>query len=237
MGLKQNSIVVYSDHIEGIDERYSGLKVYINPDLTSERNCYTPKGYLERYTAKICQSSWKFHTFTTRYCGQKYNPIPVSDKKIFMLYAQRECSDRYCYTILDTSWKYCYTEGKVTNTPLIMKYPKYYNLPELPLAIYVDFKVYSFYKLDLDTLYVLIKDKTNNKTWLFHYPKDKDKFKVEIKKLPIPSRLEGKVLHKDERNFEYHIILYPNITLEPSSEIDIYVSVYDIFGQPIKKEW
>jgi len=237
MGLKQNSIVVYSDHIEGIDERYAGLKVYIDPNLISERKCYVGAGFLRTYTAKICQSSWKFHTFTTRFVSQKYNPIPVTDRKVFMKYGERHCDERKCFTVLDTCWKWCFVEGKVENTPLLERYPKYYFFQELPLSIYVDFKVYSFYELDLNTLYVLIVDKTNNKSYLYHYPKHKDKFVVNKKKLPIPTRLQGKVLDPDKRNFEYHIILYPDIVLKPSSEIDIYVSLYDIFGNPLKKVW
>lgn len=221
MSLHQNEVIAFQDKITGIDERYAGLSVYINPDLVSERNAFVPAGFVSYFNARLIQLRWYFHTFTTRYIGMDYLPIPVSDKRIFMLYAQRHCDDRYCYTELDTSWKYCFCEGKVVNTPLLMKYPKYTDVDYLPLVITPNFKVWSYYELDLNSLTVLIKDTTNNQEYLFNYANNKDKFRI--------------IQHKTNNGFIYDITLYPDLVFMPNSKIEIYIDVLDIWGNRIKK--
>jgi hypothetical protein len=105
-----------------------------------------------------------------------------------------------------------------------MKYPKYYNNEFLPLVITPAFKVWGFYPLDLDTLTILVKDITNGREFLYNYGVNKEVFEVE----ETPAT--------DGRGFIYSItVKTPDLVFPPNTQIEIYIDVYDIYGNQIKK--
>ena len=214
--MASEGILVVGDKVVGYTERNGYLYWDISPDLLSER-----KIVIETPFYRI--TNWRYvalekidHIFTTRYARVERAYQPITERKILLSYKLLQWSDRKIYAYQDTRERTIFVEGLFTQTPLLLKYPKYYNWHYVPQVLTPEFYIWSYYPLDENEITLkVVTDK--GKKIVLNSAKDREKFKIEKLK-----------------NKKYKVTVFIDEVFEEGEKVSIYLSAYDIKGNELK---
>jgi len=214
--MANTGIITLGNYILGFDSRYCVFKYDVQPELKYEIKCIT-SGFLRFNTWRYIHYNYIIKVFTTRYVHIVEEKKPYSEKKIYMLYGIRYKDERYCYYYYLQNEVKCYFESLFTQTPLLLKNYKYNHWERIPNLISPEFYIWSYYPIDEKSIEIFIHDKTNDRLIVYSYITDKDKFKIE--------KIKEKI---------YKVSLEVDVFFENGTELDIYISLYDIKGNYLK---
>lgn len=150
--MPDSGVLVIGDQIIGYSERYIYVNWDIAPDVCVEVQAVLEMPYLGVSSVRYVYHEHVKYSYSNKWCSILYTPIPVSDRYIYLKYALHSNSERYAYYDIDTSIRYCFCESLLTQTPLLLKYPKYINWEFIPQIINPEFKIWSHYELDEDNI-------------------------------------------------------------------------------------
>jgi len=200
------------------DQNERNIYVYwdITPDRRDERIGKLGLSYIEKFSARNIIYEHILYTYISRWIGLYYQPTPITERNILIYWCQSFSSSRYIYYYLDESLRYCYIHGLLTSTPLLLKYPKYYNWDKLPRVLTPEFLIWSYYDLDENSVVVkVMSDKGYNKTFSKNLTPDK----ISIEKI------SDKI---------YKITVNIDNVFEDNEEVSIYISCFDKWGNYLK---
>jgi len=214
--MASEGVIVVGDSVEGYTERRIYVYWDINPDQTTERNCVIETPFYRIDDWRYATHEHIDHIYTTRWGLVVRAYQPITERTAYLNYKLIQVSNRYGYVYQDTRERHAFTEGLLTQTPLILKYPKYYNWKFIPQIINPEFNVWSYYDLDKDNITVkVLSDK--GKQVILNSGTHKDKFVIE------------KV-----SKYVWKVKVYVDMVFEPGENVSVYVSMYDVKGNYLK---
>ena len=214
--MSDNGIIVVGGQTTGYTERSIYVYWDISPDLSSERQCGIVTPYYVVSSTRYIAHQHIQYAYCNRWVAMEYTKIPVSDRKIFVHYAKCMHSERtMCYNP-DTCERMIYVEALLTTTPLLIKYPKYFNWNYVPQIINPEFMIWSHYDLDIDNITLKITS-TNGVLISLNSGANPDKFSI-----------------KKFSNNQYKLIFYVDHVFDPGDTVTCYVMAYDIKGNYLK---
>jgi len=209
-------VILIGSEVLGYTERTIYVKWDIAPDLRVERFCYIENPYYLIWDARFIAENYILHTYTARWIGCNYKGPPITERKVLVFYGECRFSVRTVYYFPDTSYRYAYAESIYTTTPLLLKYPKYYNWNYIPQVLSPEFRVWAYYPIVKQSVTLkLLTDR--GKTIVISYTTSPDK--VEIVK---------------ESDKIYKITFTVDEVFDPGEKVDCYLSLYDIKGNYLK---
>jgi hypothetical protein len=226
MTTTSSGVYTVGDKIIAYTERQFIVKYDVSPDLRSERQFNLEQPY-------TVYTSWRYFSFNyiLHLLSQRQFVIVRSEKpyfeerNFFIQWCHLDYTDRKFFVQLDIWKRNFIVESLFTNTPLLLKYPKYYNWDYVPQILNLEFNVYSFYDLEEDDITVYINSLTNPEhSIILNSGLDKDKF--EIKVISEYPNNKGKI---------YQIKVYVPIVFDVGEEIQISLVCYDKKGNYLKK--
>lgn len=211
----------FGSYILGYRETYCYFYTDVSPDLQRNQTCYFGGAFL-RYDRFYYGS---FDSILSRAIGyyiyHEHLGPPYIHYRIFVHYADKRKSDWNCYYLIDTTTYYCYTESLFTNTPLVLKYPKYYNWYRIPQILTPKFTIWSFYDLDLTSIDIYIKYERNNRTIMKILNSALNRDKINIRR------------NNGNPNI-YEIEAYFDDIIPENTEVEIGIACQDIKGNWLK---
>jgi len=251
--MANDGIVVVSDQTIGYTERLIHVQWDITPDLMTERELTLLKPYYSLYSARSINFARIQYLYMTRWIFLNYTPIPITERNIYVYYSLKTMSERYIYYYPDTRERLCYVESIFTNTPLLLKYPKYFNWTYIPQILTPEFIIWSYYPLDMDNVTIKIVGSSGTIINL-NSGAHKEKFKItrpngapiletpstQIPQLPQPdpfgadiNKLLMPLAGQSETDKQYKITVYVDHTFESNETINCYITAFDMKGQPL----
>jgi len=216
MPLTRDGVTTVGSQTIGYTERQIYVDWDIAPDLRVSRQLFTPEGYYRIPNTRYAGCNYIQHVYCTRWTLLNYERQPITERKLFVYYALCQTSERKVYYYPDTAYRYIYAESLYTETPLLLKYPKYYNWNYIPQVIHPQFTVWSYYDLKTDD--ITLKVMTDKGTVLYmNSGKEPDKVKIEKKSDTI-----------------YEITFHLDHVFDPGEKVTCYVSMYDVKGNYLK---
>jgi len=221
--MPQTGVLILGDQIIGYTERWMYCYWDIDPEILSERNCSTVEPYYSYFSSRYASHEHIQYTYNTRWFYMEYEEIPVTDRWVYMYYSLTKYTERMFYFYPDTAERLCFYESLLTSTPLLLKYPKYYDWTYIPQVINPEFKVWSYYPINETdiTLHIMSDGAgiTEDEQNIFlNSGVNPTKFKIE-----------------QEGNTEvYKIIVNVDAVFKNSEKIDLYFSLHDIKGNHLK---
>lgn len=214
--LTRDGVTTVGSQTIGYTEREVYLYWDVAPDLRSERFCFLPEAYYVVESVRYTTQNYIEHIYTTRWMSVTYKPTPITERNIFVLYAVCTTSERTVYYYPDTGYRFAYAESIYTQTPLLLKYPKYYNWDYVPQSITPEFEIWSYYPLREDD--ITLKIVTNQGKTVYINSGDTTA-QVDIIK---------------ETDKVYKIKFKVDEVFDPGEQITCYLSAYDIKGNYLK---
>lgn len=214
--MSDNGIVVIGGQTIGYTERNVYVYWDVSPDMSTERQFSIETPYYTINTARHVFYEDIQHIYTTRWVSMHYTPLPVSDRQMFVYYSQCMKSERFVYYHPDTAERLIYVESLLTTTPLLMKYPKYFNWNYVPQIVNPEFIVWAHYPLDLSNITLKITS-TNGVLLSLNSGTNPDKFSIA-----------------SIGNNQYKITFYVDYVFDPGDVVTCYVMAYDIKGNYLK---
>lgn len=211
-----NGIIILGDNTLGYTERNIYVYWDISPDLTSQRHIALEVPFYRVMSSREIAHQHIQYIYATRWMHVEYEPTPITERKIFIHYALCLTSERVVYYYPDTRERLIYTECLLINTPLLMKYPKYYNWNFVPQILSPNFILWSFYELDIANISLQIIGSSGTsiiKNSLSH----KDSFTIE----PISE-------------YQYSITVTIDHVFSPGETVTCYLTAYDMKGNYLK---
>lgn len=193
----------------------------IAPELQRNQRCYLSGAFIRNDRFWYGSFNSLLSSFISFYIYHIHIGPPYTHFNIFIHYAEKRKTEWKCSFNIDTSTFMCYTESVFTNTPLLLKYPKYYNWYRIPQVLTPRFTIWSYYDLDLTSIDVFIKYTKSNKTILKILNSAVNKDKVIIKR-------------RQENAQIYEIEAYFDDIIPENTEVEIGITCQDIKGNWLK---
>jgi hypothetical protein len=248
--MANDGVIVVSDQTIGYTERLVHIQWDITPDSMTEREITLLKPYYSLNSTRNVAFVRIQYIYVTRWVAVSYTPIPISERSVFVHYSSRTMSERYVYYYPDTRERLAFFEGLFTNTPLLLKYPKYLNWNYVPQVLVPEFIIWSYYPLDLDNIVIKLVGSSGTILTLnsgVHQDKfviarangtpirppapegpptlPNDPFADDVNKLAIdPSVSTDK---------QYKVTVYVDHTFENDEVVNCYLTAYDVKGQAL----
>ena len=211
-----DGIAVVGGVTKGYTQRQIVIEWDVAPDTITERQIYT-NGFYRFITSRYFTTKDILYLYNTRWTGLCYDPQPITERFIFVHYIKRVFSDRTIYWYPDTKERMVFVESLYTATPLLLKYPKYMNWNYIPQVITPEFRIWSYYPLDEDSIVLRITTDLG-KLIILKSSVDKDKFNIQY-----------------EGNHVYKIRVTVDEVFEPGEKVTCYLSLYDIKENYLKE--
>jgi len=211
-----NGVVIIGGRTIGYTERNVHVYWDIAPDLITERTFHTPMPYYLIPNSRYVTHEHIQHVYITRWCHVEYDPQPISERHIFMHYALCAHSERKIYYYPDTRERWVFSECLLQNTPLLLKYPKYYNWNYIPQILNPEFILWSFYHIDESDIALQLMGSTGTNIYL-NSGTAPDKFDI-IQIAPD----------------QFKITVHVDHVFEPNETVTCYLTAYDIKGNYLK---
>lgn len=214
--MADNGIILIGDQVIGYTEREVYLYWDMDPDVISDRGILLHTPYYLISNSRHTALNYVCSVYATRWVFLEYKPTPITERKIYLCYALCNKSERTIYYHPETRDRLVFVEGLLTNTPLLMKYPKYYNWNYVPQMLNPEFILWSYYILELNDITVklvsslgdIITVNSGTHSTLFN-----------IVTLP---------------NNQYKITVTIDHIFEPSDTVTCYITAYDCKGNYLK---
>ena len=194
----------------------------ITPDRYDERNHFCIYGFERHVDARYCTYWEILYLYVTRWTYLYYEPTPITERNVYLYHCLTVNTERNVYFYLDESLRYMFVEGLLTQTPLLLKYPKYYTWEKIPRVLTPEFKIWSYYPLKEEDLTVrVISDGAGDPNKAYN--------KIFSKTLTPDKIIIEKVTDKI-----YNIKVIIDHVFEPAEEVQIYICAFDIHGNYLK---
>jgi len=207
---------VVGDHLLGYTERTALVQWDIAPDLRSDRFVAITTPFYRIFDARYGTQRHILHAYMTRWVTTVVDGPPGTERMVYVLGVECHTSDRMGYFYLDTGVRYGIAEGLYTNTPLLLKWPKYHNWAYVPEILTPEFQIWSFYELDTSDIQIKIVGAETG-TVVLHSGRDRDKFEIE----------------KISDNI-YQIKVIVDTQFQDGEQLTCYVSAHDVKGNWLK---
>jgi len=148
----QTGVIVVGDLSLGFTERLTTLRWDIPADVVTERTCYIADPFYMFYSTRYCDYNYLQTSYITRWITYGLEIGYVSEITIMLDYCKTIFDDRVCIFYPDTSERMIFVESLLTNTPLLLKYPKYFNWNYIPQVLNPEFVLWSFYPLETEDI-------------------------------------------------------------------------------------
>ena len=214
--MADNGIIIIGDQTLGFSERETYVYWDISTDIQSERSILLLEPYYCISNGRHTTLNYVYSAYATRWTYLEYEPQPISERYIYLHYSTCTKSDRYIYYYPETRNRLVFVEGLFTNTPLLMKYPKYYNWNYIPQTINPEFIVWSFYDIEKNDVTIKLISNTGD-TVSINSGITPQKFNIE------------KIADK-----QYKITAFIDYTFDPGVQVTCYISMYDVKGNNLK---
>ena len=227
MTTTSSGVYTVGDKVIAYSERQFTIKYDISPDLRTERQFTLESPY-------VVYTSWRYFTqnYVLKALAERKFFIQRSEKpyfgerNFFIQWCHKTYSQRTFFVQKNIWIRNFVVNSLYTNTPLLLKYPKYYNWDYVPNVLTLEFKVYSFYPLSEDDITVYITSRTNPEehNLVLNSAIDRDKFEIKILSQ-----------YPNNRGFIYSIKVYVPVVFDYGEELEIGFSCFDIHGNELKK--
>ena len=214
--MPESGVLIIGDQIIGYSERYIYNCWDVPTDIKSNRYCAIVKPYLNVYGARYAYHNHVRYMYSGRYASINYTPIPCSDRYVFVNYLIAGKSDRYAYFYEDTGWRYCFYDCLLTQTPLLLKNPKYTNWEYIPQIINPEFKIWSHYELNENDISLHITS-DNDANIFLNSGINKSSFSIVKESEKI-----------------YNITVYVNHVFDNDETINCHLTLFDKKGNYLK---
>ena len=214
--MPESGVLVIGDQVIGYSEHYVYACWDVNTDARTERSCAIESPFLLQSSSRYVYHEHVQYTFSGRYASILYDPIPVSDRYVYANYILNKTTERTCYFYPDTGYRYCFYESLLTQTPLLLKTPKYVDWEYIPQIINPEFKIWSHYDLNEDDISLHITS-DNNANIFLNSGINKSVFKIE-----------------KESDKIYKITCYVDHVFDNGEEIDCHLTLFDVKGNHLK---
>lgn len=217
MATVQDGLIVVGDQTTGYTERQIYVQWDITSDLISERNVTLLKPfYLVSSTRNVTFVRVQY-LYMTRWVHVEYEPIPVTERQIYVEYSLCQSSERTIYYYPDTRERLVFVEGLLTATPLVLKYPKYYNWTYVPQILTPEFIIWAYYPLNENDITFKVVGSSGTSIAL-NSGVHSSKFKIE------------KIA-----DLQYKITILIDHTFENGETVNCYLTAYDVKGNELKQ--
>lgn len=216
MSYTSDGIIIVGGQTIGFTERQVYVYWDIAPDLRSNRFGFCENPYYVRSTARYIDHVHIQYLYITRWVHVEYDPIPTADRWVYVHYARCEHSERTIYWYPDTKERYVFAEGLLTNTPLLLKYPKYFNWNYIPQVLNPEFRIWSHYPIQEDDITLKI---TTDQGTIIYINSGTHPDKVEI----VP---DGEKIYK--------ITFHVDHVFDPGEVVSCFLSLYDVKNNYLK---
>lgn len=204
------------DHILGYTERNVLVQWDINPDLRSDRLTHIETPYYVVFDARYGTFQEILYIYITRWVATEVDGPPGTERLVALQGVVCHTSDRQACFYLDTGFRWAIAQGLFTNTPLLLKYPKYYNWSYIPEVLTPEFQIWSFYELDTSDIGIKLVGSESGTVEL-HSGRDADKFEI--------TKISDKI---------WKIRVTVDKKFQAGETITCYVSAHDVYGQFLK---
>lgn len=218
--MPDTGILVLGDQILGYSEVYFYCYWDISPDLSTERKCSIVNPFLRFYSAREVMHEHVQYLYTTRWMWIQYLPIPVSDRLVYQFYKQTEYSEISCYVLENTQEVKCTYESLLTQTPLVLKYPKYYNWEFIPQILNPEFQIWSHYDINPREVYL-------------HITSDKGK-NIFISSSISPEKVSITKSSPDPNNRIFKVSFVCDTIFDNGEVVTCHLSLFDVKGNHLK---
>jgi len=233
----ETGVIVVGDQTIGYTERLTCLRWDIPADVVTERSAYTEDPFYLFYTTRYSTQNYILTTYSTRWTSYVVEQQTYSEKYIILDYAKREVTERHYYYYPDSANRFLFVQGLLTNTPLLLKYPKYFNWNYIPQIVNPRFDIWSFYPLEKNDLTLKIVGSSGTILY-YNYGISQDSFLIEeFPQSPPPPPPVGSILPPgplDPPPCRYRITVYVNHVFENEETINCYLTVFDSKGNYLK---
>jgi hypothetical protein len=214
--MANSGVINLQEYIIAYEERNVYIYFDVPADAKTERSIITVEPFIREITTRYVYQEWIAYLYVNRWVTQNYVPIIVSDKYIYQKSYLRQFSDRYITYYQDTGYRYVFCEGLITQTPLLLKYPKYYDWTYVPPVISPTFQIWSFYPIDNSNITIFITT-DKNRNFYIHSGNNFNAFKIK--------QLSDKI---------YEITVSVDAVFDYGEKITCQLSLYDIKGNYLK---
>ena len=211
-----NGIIIIGDQTIGYSERDTYIYWDVSSDMSSDRSCAIAVPYYQLINSRYVATEHIQHIYATRWVHIEYTPEPISERYIFMHYAACMHSERTVYYYPDTRERLMFVEGLLTATPLLMKYPKYYNWNYVPQILNPQFTIWSHYDLE-ETDVTLKIISSGGATIYLNSGTSPDAFSIE-----------------KTNDTTYVITVAVDHVFEPTETVTCYLTAYDVKDNYLK---
>ena len=211
-----DGIIIVGSQTIGFTERRVYVYWDIPPDLLSDRHSYMENPYRLFINTRYAGCNYIQHIYITRWVHVEYEPTPITEREVYLEYSLCQISERHIYFYPDSRERMVFAEGLFTQTPLLLKYPKYYNWNYIPQIISPEFIIWSFYPLDEDNITLVIS--TDQGTHLrYNSGTNPDSFRIE------------KITEE-----QYKVTVFIDHEFNNSEVVTCYLTAFDTKGNHLK---
>jgi len=214
--MADDGIIIIGNQTIGYTERQTYIYWDITPNMVDERHMFIASPYYLVSNSRYTAQNYLLTIYSTRWTGLDYTPIPMSEVTIFLHYSQCVWSERSVSYHPETGNRMMFVEGLMTNTPLLMKYPKYYNWSYVPQIVNPQFILWSFYPLATNDITVKLTSDTGASVSV-NSGTDPDKFSI----VPLSNK-------------QYQITANVDHTFATGDHVTCYLTCYDTKGNYLK---
>lgn len=215
--MADNGIIIIGDQTIGYSERETYVYWDIAADAQSERSIILHPPYYLISNSRHTALNYIHTLYATRWTAMEYTPNPTSDRYVYLHYSLCVKSERTTYYHPETGNRLVFVEGLLTNTPLLMKYPKYYNWNYVPQVLNPEFILWSFYPLATSDITVKLLATNSGSSVVKNSGVDSNDFIIETLS-----------------NKQYKITVNIDHTFNPGDTVTCYVTAYDTKGNYLK---
>lgn len=213
--MADNGIIIIGDQTIGYTERETYVYWDISADVQSERTCFIETPYYLLSSARAVAMNYIQYIYSTRWTTYAQQIIPLSERFVFVHYSKCYSSERQTYYYPDTRERLAFAEGLLTQTPLLMKYPKYHNWNYIPQVLNPEFMLWSFYDLAEEDITVKMIGSTGTS-------------------VTVNSGVDDVFTITKVADKQYKIKVIIDHTFDPGETVTCYITAYDVKGNHLK---
>ena len=212
----ETGVIVIGDHSLGFTERLTCLRWDIPADVTTERSYYIEDPFYLFYSTRYCVYNYIQTSYITRWNTYGLEEKPISEISVMLDYCQVLSTERSCYFYPDTSERCIFVESLLTNTPLLLKYPKYFNWNYIPQVLNPEFVLWSFYPLEEEDITIKLVGSSG------------------IIKIVNSGNSPESVTIEKVSEHQYKITAMVDHVFENGEIVNCYLTIFDIQGNHLK---
>lgn len=192
-------------------------------DLQRNIDIFVPQPFIRKETWLYCSYDYVLNTFFSVYTFAPHQGNPYRHINVFYNYALKLKNDINCFYYINTQDILCFVESAFTNTPLVLKYPKYYGWERVPQILSPRFTIWSYYEIDISSINVYIR-----------YQNAENQYVLSI--LNPMVHKDKVIVKRDVGNDKIYIIeaYFPDV-IPPNRKVEIGISLQDVKGNQLKQ--